>query len=78
MREIFSIEYEELQEIFDKKKEHCRQLFFRAKSKLEQDKIRFKVDFPVPKLPISFKRACELGSITEIIDDLKRDISEKI
>ena len=47
MREIFSIEYEELQEIFDKKKEHCRQLFFRAKSKLEQDKIRFKVDFPV-------------------------------
>lgn len=78
MREIFSIEYEELQEIFDKKKEHCRQLFFRAKSKLEQDKIRFKVDFPVPKLPISFKRACELGSITEIIDDLKRDISDKI
>lgn len=78
MREIFSIEYEELQEIFDKKKEHCRQLFFRAKSKLEQDKIRFKVDFPVPRLPISFKRACELGSITEIIDDLKRDISDKI
>ena len=78
MREIFSIEYEELQEIFDKKKEHCRQLFFRAKSKLEQDKISFKVDFPVPKLPKSFKRACELGSITEIIDDLKRDISKKI
>ena len=78
MREIFSIEYEELQEIFDKKKEHCRQLFFRAKSKLEQDKIKFKVDFPVPKLPISFKRACELGSITEIIDDFKRDISKKI
>ena len=78
MREIFSIEYEELQEIFDKKKEHCRQLFFRAKSKIEQDKIRFKVDFPVPKLPISFKRACELGSITDIIDDFKRDISKNI
>ena len=77
MREVFSIEYEELQEIFDKKKEHCRQLFFRAKSKLEQDKIKFKADFPVPKLPLSFKKACELGSITEIIDELKRDISKK-
>ena len=40
MREVFSVEYEELQEIFDKKKEHCRQLFFRAKTKLEQDKVK--------------------------------------
>ena len=40
MREVFSVEYEELQEIFDKKKDHCRQLFFRAKAKLEQDKIK--------------------------------------
>ena len=77
MREVFSVEYEELQEIFDKKKEHCRQLFFRAKAKLEQDKIKFKTDFPVPKLPLSFKKACELGSIIEIIDEFKRDISKK-
>ena len=77
MREVFSVEYEELQEIFDKKKEHCRQLFFRAKAKLEQDKIKFKADFPVPKLPLSFKKACELGSIIEIIDEFKRDISKK-
>ena len=77
MREIFSVEYEELQEIFDKKKDHCRQLFFRAKSKLEQDKIKFKTDFTVPKLPLSFKKACELGSISEMIDELKREISKK-
>ena len=77
MREVFSVEYEELQEIFDKKKDHCRQLFFRAKSKLEQDKIKFKTDFTVPKLPLSFKKACELGTISEIIDELKREISKK-
>lgn len=77
MREVFSVEYEELQEIFDKKKDHCRQLFFRAKSKLEQDKIKFKSDFTVPKLPLSFKKACELGTISEIIDELKREISKK-
>ncbi|MEZ7854101.1 MAG: sigma-70 family RNA polymerase sigma factor [Cyclobacteriaceae bacterium] len=77
MREVFSVEYEELQEIFDKKKDHCRQLFFRAKAKLEQDKIKFKTDFTVPKLPLSFKKACEFGSINEIIDELKREISKK-
>ena len=77
MREVFSVEYEELQEIFDKKKDHCRQLFFRAKAKLEQDKIKFKTDFTVPKLPLSFKKACELGSISEMIDELKREISKK-
>ena len=77
MREVFSVEYEELQDIFDKKKDHCRQLFFRAKSKLEQDKIKFKTDFTVPKLPLSFKKACELGTISEIIDELKREISKK-
>ena len=77
MREVFSIEYEELQEIFDKKKDHCRQLFFRAKTKLEQDKIKFKADFTVPKLPMSFKKACEFGSIHEMIDELKREISKK-
>ena len=77
MREVFSVEYEELQEIFDKKKAHCRQLFFRAKSKLEQDKIKFKTDFMVPKLPVSFKKACEFGSISEMIDELKQEISKK-
>ena len=77
MREVFSVEYEELQEIFDKKKDHCRQLFFRAKAKLEQDKIKFKTDFTVPKLPLSFKKACELGGISEMIDELKREISKK-
>ena len=77
MREVFSVEYEELQEIFDKKKDHCRQLFFRAKAKLEQDKIKFKTDFTVPKLPLSFKKSCEFGSINEIIDELKREISKK-
>ncbi|MAJ51520.1 MAG: RNA polymerase subunit sigma [Flammeovirgaceae bacterium] len=77
MREVFSVEYEELQEIFDKKKDHCRQLFFRAKTKLEQDKVKFKADFTVPKFPLSFKKACEFGSFNEMIDELKREVSKK-
>ena len=37
LREVFDFDYEELQKIFGKKKDNCRQLFLRAKEKLTQD-----------------------------------------
>ena len=78
MREVFNLEYDELQEIFDKKKDHCRQLFFRAKNKLAKDKIRLKKEFSKPILPDSFKKACDFGNFNDIIEDFKRDIPKKL
>ena len=43
LREGFDFEYEELQEIFNKKKEYCRKLVSRAKSKLSVDTSSTKV-----------------------------------
>ncbi len=37
LREAFDFEYDELQTIFNKKKEHCRQLVCRAKEKLSKE-----------------------------------------
>ena len=76
MREVFNVEYEELQHIFGKKREHCRQLFHRAKSKIEQDTVKFKL--PKPGIPESFKRACDFGHLSEIITEFKNDVIEKL
>jgi RNA polymerase sigma-70 factor (ECF subfamily) len=44
LKEVFDFDYEELQQTFDKKKDHCRQLFFRAKKKLNEETS--KIDLP--------------------------------
>lgn len=45
LREFFDVEYEELQLAFNKKKDNCRQLFSRAKSKLNQESSKLKNEF---------------------------------
>ncbi len=75
MREVFNVEYEELQHIFDKKKDHCRQLFYRAKTKIAQETTRFKITRP--GIPESFKRACDFGHLSEMIKEFKNDLAEK-
>ena len=37
LKEVFEYDYEALQLTLDKKKEHCRQLFCRAKKKLNEE-----------------------------------------
>lgn len=37
LREVFQLEYDEIQEIFEKRKDHCRQLLRRAKQKLKNE-----------------------------------------
>ena len=78
MREFFEVEYDELQEIFGKKKENCRKLFSRAKAKIQEDSSKIKVDFTIPALPESFKRACNIGHLSEIIAELKHDLTKSI
>lgn len=79
LREIFNFDYGELTEILDKKKEHCRQLFCRAKEKLNQEKDRFHVNLDVHSQFVEkFKSACTFGEVGNFIDNLKKDISQKL
>lgn len=75
LKEVFDFDYEALQVILDKKKEHCRQLVCRAKKKLSEETSRMHFDFPDPsRLIASFRKACDMGNSSEFVLDLKKDI----
>jgi RNA polymerase sigma-70 factor (ECF subfamily) len=79
LREVFEVDYEELQEILDKKKENCRQLFSRAKKRLEEEAQKFKVDMSRHAVTLeSFKKSCDLGNPSELINEMMKDISIKL
>ena len=46
LKEVFDFDYEVLQVTLDKKKEHCRQLFCRAKKKLAEETSKINFDLP--------------------------------
>lgn len=76
LKEVFDFDYESLQEMLDKNKEHCRQLVCRAKKKLQEQ--NFKINIPLPDTSSfleSFKKACHLGNAAEFIATLKKDIA---
>jgi RNA polymerase sigma factor (sigma-70 family) len=77
MRTAFNLEYEELQHLYDKKVDHIRKIFSRAlqKIKSETDKIHF--DHSISEAPRVFIEACRTGKISEIVAELKKDISAK-
>lgn len=74
LKEIFDFDYDALQETLDKKKEHCRQLFCRAKKKLQNDVMPVEL-MEKPGLLEKFKQACHFGQVTAFVDELKNDIS---
>jgi RNA polymerase sigma factor (sigma-70 family) len=74
MREVFNLEYEEIQEIFEKKKEHCRQLLHRAKKKLGKESSASASDSPPVTFIQSFRNACQHGYLQELILDIKGEI----
>ena len=77
LKEVFDFDYETLQETFNKKKEHCRQLFCRAKKKLEG--ANFKISVKMPDLAgftDIFSKACQ-GDEDQFVDLLKKDISQE-
>jgi RNA polymerase sigma-70 factor (ECF subfamily) len=77
LKEAFDFDYDALQETLDKKKEHCRQLFCRAKKKLEEETS--KVHFPnASRLVASFRNASSFGNAADLINELKRDISSAL
>ncbi len=79
LREFFNVEYEELQEMFDKSAANCRKLFSRAKAKLSIEMPSMKFSLPTkPAMFESFQKACNLGSLTALVGDLKSEIREKL
>lgn len=76
LREIFNFEYEDIQDIFGKKKDNCRKLFSRAKEKLDQKDPQGKTDiFPQFQFLESFKNACTVGHFSDFIGQLVQDIT---
>jgi RNA polymerase sigma-70 factor (ECF subfamily) len=77
LKEIFDLDYEELQHALDKKKDHCRQLLCRAKKKLSDETSKISLPDGAALLK-SFKNACDFGNASELISALKKDISSAI
>lgn len=76
LRDIFNVDYDALQDIFQKEKDHCRQLFSRAKKKLDAAKT-FSVTATSERTTLmeSFRKACDFGFATELVQELKEEIA---
>ncbi len=76
LKEVFNYDYEMLQELLGKKQDHCRQLMSRARKKLNSESGKFSAMLSKKQeLFHSFKNACHIGDVNELVAVLKRDIS---
>lgn len=75
LKEVFDVDYEALQRVFNKKKEHCRQLVCRARRKLADETAKIHLDLPdLSGLMAGFRKSCEKGNARDIIHALKIDV----
>ncbi len=75
LRELFNVDYEDLQLIFDRKAENCRKIVSRAKEKLKTPELP-KLPISLPRLHLleSFKNACQKGHLAPLISELYADL----
>ncbi len=74
-KESFDFDYSELAEMFEKRPDHCRQLYRRASQKLQTDKKRFEVDKKQQQdLLQLFAKAAQEGEMDDLLQFLKDDI----
>ena len=74
LKEVFDFDYTAVQELLDKKQDHCRQIFHRAKKKLKDETAHFNAVVFQPRkaaLLESFKKACEAGQPLDLIAQLR-------
>ena len=76
LREGFDFEYDELQQIFNKKKDHCRQMVCRAKEKLARETEKFTYSFDSEKYFSAFQKACSDGNLDDLINHLNDEQKE--
>lgn len=75
LREVFNFDYDALQQVLERKKDNCRQLFSRAKVKLGKEAQKITFDLPACQLWVEkFKSACESGLSSELVRQLQIDI----
>lgn len=79
LKEVFDFDYPSIQQVLDKKADHCRQLISRAKKKMgeESSKIKFEMTSP-SQLFDSFKKACTVDNAQEFVQHLKDDITKAL
>jgi RNA polymerase sigma factor (sigma-70 family) len=80
LKEVFDFDYKALQDVLDKKQEHCRQLLCRAKKKLNEEKANFNAAMLPKKTAFleSFHKACDFGHAADLITHLRQDITAAI
>ena len=73
LKEVFDFDYKALQELLDKKQDHCRQLFCRAKKKLQDEKDHINAVLQPKKTALleSFRKACEFGQPLDFLAQLR-------
>lgn len=73
LKEVFDFDYKALQELLDKKQEHCRQLFCRARKKLKAETDHLNAVFQPKKTALleSFRKACEFGQPFDLVAQLQ-------
>ncbi len=76
LREGFDFEYDELQQIFNKKKDHCRQMVCRAKEKLARETEKFTYSFDSEKYFSAFQKDCSDGNFDDLINHLNDEQKE--
>jgi len=78
LREVFDFDYKSIQEILDKKQEHCRQLLCRAKKKLsdEQDNLNSIINPKKAALIEYFDKACDEFNAGGLMSFFRQEISK--
>lgn len=73
LKEVFDFDYKALQQVLDKKQDHCRQLFCRARKKLREETEHFNAVFQPKKTALleSFRKAVDFGQPLDLITQLR-------
>lgn len=73
LKEVFDFDYKALQLLLNKKQDHCRQLFCRAKRKLNEERDHLKAVFEPKRAALmeSFRKACEFGQPFDLVAQLQ-------
>lgn len=73
LKEVFDFDYKALQQVLDKKQDHCRQLFCRAKKKLQEEADNLSAAIQPKKAALldSFKKACDFGQPSDLVAQLR-------
>ena len=76
LKEVFDLDYKALQELLDKKQDHCRQLLCRARKKIEEEKATIQAAIEPRKTALFevFSKACDLGPAAELVNHLRQDV----